>query len=258
MKDGSVPRSAADCAGQVCDPSRQKPWKPLAREFFLADPRVVAPALLGKILVRLQPQQAQQRHLSRLPLLSKREILFAGRIVEDEAYLGENDSAAHAAAGRTPRNAVLFGTPGFAYVYFIYGNHYCLNVSCMPEGKAGCVLIRALEPLAGLERMALNRGLNLDSTKTMKLLTSGPGRLAQAFAITRAGDNGNDLLADSSDLLLMEDGCRPVEIVTTTRVGISKSADAQLRYYIGGNAFVSGKKKRMIPPIEHHRRQTLS
>ncbi len=116
----------------------------LKADFFNRDPRHVARALLGKLLIRKTPRG-----------------ILAGRIVETEAYLGQGDEAAHAAAGRTPRNAVLFGPPGHAYVYFIYGNHYCLNVSCLPEGVPGCVLFRALEPVAGIEQMAKARGVNL-------------------------------------------------------------------------------------------------
>src|SRR5215472_1271823 len=101
--------------------------------FYDRDPRLVGPDLLGKILVRRQ----EGRRL-------------VGRIVEVEAYLGAEDPAAHAYAGPTPRNAVLFGPPGHAYVYFIYGNHYCLNVSCMPEGHGGGVLLRAMEPVLGV------------------------------------------------------------------------------------------------------------
>ncbi len=85
--------------------------------------------------------------------------LLAARIVEVEAYLGANDLAAHATAGRTARNSVLFGPPGHAYVYFIYGNHYCLNISCLPDGEAGCILVRALEPLLGIDEMARRRGV---------------------------------------------------------------------------------------------------
>jgi DNA-3-methyladenine glycosylase len=123
----------------------------LKRSFFDSDPRAVARKLLGKLIVRRQGRQ-----------------LLAGRIVEVEAYLGADDFAAHAAAGRTARNAVLFGSSGHAYVYFIYGVHYCLNISCLPDGEAGCVLIRALEPVAGLEGMAHARklkGLNFESVR---------------------------------------------------------------------------------------------
>jgi len=118
--------------------------KPLLRRFFDRDPRVVAQELLGKLLIRRQGSR-----------------IMAGRIVETEAYMGVTDAAAHSAAGITTRNAVLFGPPGYAYVYLIYGNHFCLNVSCMPEGDAGCVLFRALEPVTGLQEMANNRGLEL-------------------------------------------------------------------------------------------------
>src|SRR5258708_13887778 len=139
--------------------------KLLRRSFFNRDPRDVGPALLGKIIVRRQGRK-----------------LRAGRIVEAEAYLGANDLAAHAAAGRTARNAVLFGPPGHAYVYFIYGVHYCLNISCMPEGEAGCVLVRALEPVPGLEEMAKARGLDdfkVASVTNLRKIASGPGRLCQ-------------------------------------------------------------------------------
>ena len=105
--------------------------------FFNRDPRQVARALLGKLLIRKTPRG-----------------ILAGRIVETEAYLGQGDAAAHAAAGKTARNAVLFGPPGRAYVYLIYGNHYCLNVSCLPDGIPGGVLFRALEPVTGIEQMA--------------------------------------------------------------------------------------------------------
>src|SRR5437660_10796611 len=112
----------------------------LKRAFFNRDPRIVSKQLLGKILIRKQKSN-----------------ILGGRIIEVEAYLGADDAAAHAAAGRTARNDVLFGPPGHAYVYFIYGVHYCLNISCMTEGEAGCVLIRALEPIAGINEMAVAR-----------------------------------------------------------------------------------------------------
>ena len=165
------------------------------------------------------------------------------RIVEIEAYLGEGDPAAHAACGRTPRNSVLFGPPGHAYVYFIYGNHYCLNISCLPDGVPGCVLVRALEPLIGIEEMALGRGLSLNGRGDLRKLTSGPGRLAEAFSITRERDNGKDLTRASSDLFVADDGYTPSRVLTTVRIGIVKAATRPLRYVIAGNEFVSGPRR---------------
>jgi DNA-3-methyladenine glycosylase len=191
----------------------------------------VARELLGKVLVR----QAAG-------------VYLAARIVEVEAYLGEKDPAAHAAAGRTTRNAVLFGPPGHAYVYFIYGNHYCLNVSCEPEGQAGCVLFRALEPLAGMDEMAHARGIALHRPADWPKLTSGPGRLAEAFGITRTRDNGCDLTCPASSLWIGDDGCRPEHIRVTPRIGITKVQDQRLRYILAGNPFVSGGKSGMHLP----------
>jgi len=194
----------------------------LPPEFFDRDPQLVSREILGKLLVRRQPGK-----------------LLAGRIVEVEAYLGEDDPAAHAAAGRTLRNSVLFGPPGRAYVYFIYGNHYCLNVSCLPEGVPGCVLIRALEPVIGVDEMARARGITLQASADLKKLTSGPGRLAEAFGITRARDNGNDLTSMVSDLRIVDDGYRPARVLTTARIGITKAAERPLRFLVSENRFVS-------------------
>lgn len=159
--------------------------------------------------------------------------------MEVEAYLGENDPAAHAYAGNTLRTSVLFGPPGYAYVYFIYGNHYCLNVSCEREGKAGSVLFRALEPLFGIEEMAAARDVVLDGPRDLVKLTSGPGRLAQAFGITRVRDNGCDLTLPASGLWIGEDGFSARNVQTSCRIGITKAAEHPLRYFLGGNAFVS-------------------
>jgi len=201
--------------------------KPLSAEFYAHDPRIVARELLGKVLVR---QSGRER--------------MAGRIVEVEAYLGTGDAAAHAAAGLTRRNSVVFGPPGHAYVYFIYGNYYCLNVSCMPDGQPGCVLFRALEPLCGLEAMARYRGIVPEALhgKQRRLLTTGPGRLCQALDITRPEDNDADMTSPQSGLWLGDDGFRPQKIVTSKRVGITKSTQEPLRYYIEGNEFVSGPR----------------
>jgi len=168
--------------------------------------------------------------------------LLAARIVEVEAYLGENDPAAHAAAGNTARTSVLFGPPGHAYVYFIYGNHYCLNVSCEREGKAGSVLIRALDPIWGIQEMARARKIEAQFFSDLPLLTSGPGRLAEAFGITRARDNGRDLTSSASGLWIGDDGFRPRKIQITPRVGVRKAADQPLRYIMVGSIFVSGRK----------------
>jgi DNA-3-methyladenine glycosylase len=184
----------------------------------------VARDLIGKILVR----DGKPRRTA--------------RIVEVEAYLGENDPAAHAAAGNTARTSVLFGPPGYAYVYFIYGNHYCLNVSCEREGKAGSVLFRALEPLEGIEEMARARGIALRGSQDLPKLTSGPGRLAEAFSITRVRDNGCDLTSPASGLWIGEDGFRAKRIQITPRIGISKATDHPLRYTLAGSECISGPK----------------
>ena len=198
----------------------------LTRESLLSSPDVVARALLGKRLLRRWEGR-----------------VLVGRVVETEAYFGTDDPAAHAFAGRTARNEVLWGEPGRAYVYFIYGKHACLNVSCEPDGVAGCVLFRALEPLAGQPEMAALRGLTPDTPE--RLLASGPGRLCQALAITRAGMNGVDMLDPAGDLQLLdaEPGYTPEEIEVSPRIGITKAADRLLRFSLRGNPCVSGPKK---------------
>jgi DNA-3-methyladenine glycosylase len=201
--------------------------KLLQRAFFNRDPRAVARELLGKLIVRREGRKQ-----------------IAGRIVEVEAYLGAGDLAAHAAAGNTARNSVLWGPPGHAYVYFIYGVHYCLNISCLPAGEAGCVLIRALEPVSGIANMAKARGLadlDLTSTRDLRRLASGPGKLCEALGITRPRDNDKDMLSPTSDLQVISDGFRTKEIAITQRIGITKSMEMPLRYVVAGNAFLSRK-----------------
>ena len=208
--------------------ARLREAPPLTREFFNRDPAIVARELLGKLLIRREGRS-----------------LLAGRVVENEAYLGNDDPAAHAFAGQTARNAVLFGPPGHAYVYFIYGNHYCLNVSCMPEGQGEGVLFRALEPVFGIETMARERGVELALSPRpaqLRLISSGPGRMSEALGITRQRDNGKDLTSAKSDLWLADDGFRPQRILATPRVGITKAVEQPLRFSIAGNIFVSGKK----------------
>jgi len=202
----------------------------LTAEFFNRDPRRVARALLGKLLVRKTPRG-----------------VLAGRIVETEAYLGQGDAAAHSAAGRTARNSVLFGPPGHAYVYFIYGNHYCLNVSCLPDGVPGGVLFRALKPVAGIEQMVQARGIELAKEaelkriSLLKKISSGPGRMSEALGITRERDNGKSLVSARSDLRIVDDGYHVRRVTVTPRIGIVKSAEQPLRYFIAGNPFVSGR-----------------
>jgi DNA-3-methyladenine glycosylase len=207
--------------------------RPLVRAFYERNPRRVARELLGKILVR------QSHHIE-----AGTEPKLTARIVEVEAYLGERDPAAHAASGQTLRNAVIFGPAGHAYVYFIYGNHYCLNVSCEREGRAGCVLFRAVEPLYGMDEMAQARGIQLLSPKDYRKLTSGPGRLCEAFGITRPRDNGCDLTSSAGSLWIGDDGYSARGIVITPRIGIVKAAEKPLRYVLGGNPYVSGLKLR--------------
>ena len=196
------------------------------REFYLDPPDRVARGLLGKLLVRRYPAEAGSRQSRRL----------VGRIVETEAYFGLDDPAAHSFAGKTARNQVLFGPPGFAYVYFIYGMHFCLNVSCEPEGQAGGVLFRALEPVEGLATMARLRGLSPDANP--RLLTSGPGRLCEALGIVRETHNGIDVTRPRSGLHVEDDGCDP-EIAVSRRIGIRKAAELPLRFTVAGNRFVS-------------------
>jgi DNA-3-methyladenine glycosylase len=161
---------------------------------------------------------------------------MVGRIVEVEAYFGEADPASHSFPGKTARNAVLFGPPGHAYVYFIYGMYFCLNVSCEPDGLPGGVLFRALEPVSGLEAMARARGV---AVTRVAALTSGPGRLCQAFGVTRERDNGADFTSPKSELQIQDDGFVAGEILVTPRIGISKDADRPARFVLAGNPFVS-------------------
>jgi len=197
----------------------------LKEEFFDRDPRRVARALLGKLLIRKTPRG-----------------VLAGRIVETEAYLGDEDEAAHSFAGKTTRNAVLFGPPGRAYVYFIYGNHYCLNVSCLQDGVAGGVLFRALEPIAGIEEMAAARDVEVRNAGDLRKLSSGPGRMAEAFAVTRERDNDKSFVSAKSDLRIGDDGYRVRAVLVTPRIGIVKSAAMPLRFLLAGNRFVSGPR----------------
>ena len=184
----------------------------LGREFYARPPVDVARECLGKILVHGKT---------------------AGRIVETEAYLGVDDRAAHAWRGITDRTRVLFGPPGHAYVYFIYGMYECLNFVAEEKGKAGCVLIRALEPLAGIGVMRKRR----PRARRLEDLTSGPGKLTLALDITRKL-NGVDLTRGPLDVREQKHA-DSIEIEVTPRVGITHCADWPLRFLIAGSRFVS-------------------
>ena len=193
--------------------------RPLRRSFYDRDALVVARAVLGRLLVRESPAG-----------------LVSGRIVEAEAYRGALDPASHAYRGRTPRNASMFGAPGHAYVYFTYGMHHCLNLVTGAVGRASAVLIRALEPVEGIEVMRARRGVRETSR-----LARGPGNVARALDLTRAQD-GLDLTAGP---LWLSD--RPAErggfrIARGPRIGIRVAADRAWRYYLAGHPCVSARR----------------
>jgi DNA-3-methyladenine glycosylase len=179
-----------------------------------AAPEVVAPRLLGCELVRT---------------LEGRTL--RGRIVETEAY-HQTDAASHSFRGKTPRVEVMFGPPGHLYVYFTYGMHYCCNVVCGQEGEGAGVLIRAIEPLEGVEAMEHNRG-----GLPLKQLTNGPGKVCQALAIDRKY-NGHDLHAEPVRLVVRP-ALPPSQIVQTTRIGISKAVETPWRFYVRDSPYIS-------------------
>ncbi|GLQ95024.1 putative 3-methyladenine DNA glycosylase [Dyella acidisoli] len=196
----------------------RKPKKPrtLPRSFYNRDPLIVAPELLNKVLLC---------HDGR-----------AGRIVEVEAYRGADDPAAHSFRGPTPRTEVMFGTPGHMYVYFTYGMHWCANTVCGPKGAGNAVLIRALQPIAGLDLMYAARPL----AKNDRQLCNGPACLTQAMSITKL-QNGIDLVGGDT-YAMVDDGMLPPEqLVQTTRIGLTKAVDYPWRWYVGDSAYVSKK-----------------
>lgn len=157
---------------------------------------------------------------------------LVGRIVEVEAYRGRDDPASHAFRGKTGRNSPMFGEPGHAYIYFTYGNHYCLNVTTQKSGIPGAVLIRAIEPLAGLQAMGRWRPSVPGSN-----LTNGPGKLTKALGIDKAL-NGIDMTT-RGPLYITESYDSRFEIRRSTRIGISQGTDRLWRFYIADNAYVS-------------------
>jgi DNA-3-methyladenine glycosylase len=200
-------------------------FKPLPRSFYEPAADVVAAALLGHWLVRNTPAGP-----------------CGGPIVETEAYLYD-DPAAHSFIGETPRNRVMFGPPGHAYVYFIYGNHYCLNAVCRPPGYGEAVLVRAIEVEWGEPRMRAHRPV----TSALEL-TSGPAKLCQALDIDRRLD-GTDLCDPGSPVIIAANPRRELllsqrgPLVTTTRIGIVKAADKPLRFCLAASPYVSRRVK---------------
>ena len=196
--------------------------KSLERPFYEQPTLVIAQQLLGKFLVhRLEGWD------------------LAGKIVETEAYIGEDDPACHAAVGRTSRNEVMFGSAGYAYVYFIYGMHYCLNVVTEQEGFPAAVLIRAIESISGIDKMK-----ELRKTQKIDQLTNGPGKICQAFNINRLS-NGLDFCGN---VLFIANGDKieSSEIVKSNRIGIKAGLNHKWRFYIKDSSFVSQNKKRGI------------
>lgn len=187
--------------------------RPLPRAFFSRQTVEVARDLIGHLLVH-----------------DTRSGRLVGRIVETEAYRGPKDPASHAYR-LTPRSRIMWSAPGTAYVYFTYGHHYCLNVVCEREGTAGAVLLRALEPLEGLEWMRRRRGVD-----AAHLLAGGPGRLTQAMAIGPE-HNGADLT--KPPLFIAEGTAAGIRIKRSGRIGITAAVDRLWRFYAGGSPFVS-------------------
>jgi len=200
--------------------SRLAPQLPLPRDFYNRDTELVARDLLGMILE-----------------CRTRDGVASGRIVETEAYLGEHDLACHAVAGRTSRTAPLYGPPGIAYVYFIYGMYWCFNAVTRAEHLPSAVLVRAIEPIQGLDLMRQRR----PKAKRDIDLTNGPGKLCIALGI---GERHNWLPLQSPPLVIRAG--EPVtdrDVSVTPRIGISRSAEWPLRWFVTGNQFVSKTPK---------------
>jgi DNA-3-methyladenine glycosylase len=198
----------------------------LPRVFYEPSAEVVAPLLLGHFLLRRTPAGDWA----------------GGAIVETEAYLA-NDPACHGFRRETPRNRSMYGPPGHAYVYFIYGNYWCFNAVTAPKGVAEAVLIRAIEPTFGEEWMRANRPV-----KQAPELTSGPAKLCLSLGIGREHD-GLDLCDLSSGLIIARNDAvqkfvhRHKPVITTTRIGISVAEDLPLRFYLRGSSFVSKREQ---------------
>jgi DNA-3-methyladenine glycosylase len=184
------------------------------REFYAADSRTVAPRLLNKLLIHDG---------------------CVGRIVEVEAYAGDEDPGSHAFRGETARNRTMFGRPGLLYVYFTYGMHWCANAVCGDVGWASAVLLRAVAPVAGLDEMRARR---VAARRDLDL-TNGPAKLCQAFAIDRAHD-GADLVDGKLGIVIADDGAQPPRRPgRSARIGLSAGAEHPWRWYVPGDPYLS-------------------
>jgi len=189
----------------------------LPPSFYSRPTLKVAKDLLGQVLVHETPQG-----------------VTSGKIVEVEAYLPKNDPGCHAARGKTPRNAPMFGPAGHAYVYFVYGNHFMFNVVTEKEGVPGAVLLRALEPVMGEERMARRRGRLFPGDRAV---TNGPGKLVQALGIDRSHNN----IPLWRRPLYLKKAEREGSIGVTTRIGLTEGSELPLRFYLKDNPYLSVK-----------------
>lgn len=188
--------------------------KRMSRAFYRRDPREVAPELLGKVLVHGE---------------------MSARIVEVEAYCGAEDPGSHAFRGMTKRNATMFGPPGRLYVYFTYGMHWCANAVCGDEGSGVAVLLRAAEPMSGLDEMRARR----PNVRTDRDLLRGPARLCQAFGLDGTFDQA-DLTTLSHGVTIVDDGTPPPECPAIgTRIGLSAGADLPWRWCVPGHLHLS-------------------
>jgi DNA-3-methyladenine glycosylase len=191
----------------------------LPRSFYARDSRDLAPDLLGKLLVHDDPEFGR----------------VAVRLVEVEAYAGDEDPGSHGYRGETPRNRVMFGPPGYLYVYFTYGMHWCANVVCGEDGEGVAVLLRALAPVAGLDAMRAVR----PRARRERDLCSGPAKLCQALGLGRAFD-GADLVTGDRGVVVCDDGTLPpADPAQTTRIGLRVAAEHPWRWYVRGDPNVS-------------------
>lgn len=196
----------------------------VVRPFYARDPRLVAPELLNKLLVNGDR---------------------AGRIVEVEAYVGDEDPGSHAFRGRTARNATMFGRPGLLYVYLSYGIHWCANAVCGDEGVGVAVLLRALAPVEGIAAMRRARGPGVAD----RHLCAGPGRLCQALGITKAHD-GADLVTGDRGPVIVDDGTPPPpEPANSLRIGLTAGADRPWRWYVPGDPNLSQRAAPRTAPV---------